>query len=141
MAQLTANLVAFVNEVRAVPATPILVTSLSRRSFNTTTCRVIENLADVTAAAKEAAKQSGADIIDLNAASTKYLNAIGPGNAATYNLVPADFTHLNGEGSVVFGNLVAMLIDEEVPGLGRWVRPVKRIELALKKGEYIYPEL
>lgn len=141
MAQLTANLVAFVDEVRAVPATPILVTSISRRRFNNSTGLVTENLADVTAAAKEAAKQSGADIIDLNAASTKYLNAIGPSNAATYNLIPTDFTHLNGEGSVVFGNLVAMLIDDEVPELSKWVKPVKKIEKALKKGVYIFPEL
>ncbi|KAI8936360.1 hypothetical protein NX059_006772 [Plenodomus lindquistii] len=141
MAQLTANLVSFVNEVRAVPATPILVTSLSRRRFKTDTGLVNENLADVTAAAKEAAKQSGAEIIDLNAASTKYLNSIGEANAATYNLVATDFTHLNGEGSVVFGNLVAMLIDAEVAEVAKYVKPVKKVEQALKKGTYIFPKV
>lgn len=65
MKQLTANLVAFVKEVRAIPATPILVTSLSRRRFNSSG-KVTENLADVTAAAKAAASQSGATIIDLS---------------------------------------------------------------------------
>ncbi|KAF2856379.1 carbohydrate esterase family 12 protein [Plenodomus tracheiphilus IPT5] len=141
MAQLTANLVAFVNEVNAVPATPILVTSLSRRRFNNATGLVSESLADVTAAAKEAAKQTGADIIDLNAASTKYLNQIGAADAATYNLNPTDFTHLNGEGSVVFGNLVAMLIGEEVQEVRKWVKPVKAVEKALKKGVYIFPKV
>lgn len=140
MAQLTDNLVAFVNEARAVSATPILVTSLSRRRFNNATGLVTENLADVTAAAKDAAKKSSAKIIDLNAASTKYLNAIGAANAATYNLAPADFTHLNNEGSVVFGNLVALLISEQLPELKKWVKAEEGISKALKKGQYVFPE-
>lgn len=139
MADLTANLVTFVREVRAVNATPILVTSITRRRFNNATGLVVENLADVTAAAKEAARQSGADLIDLNAASTKYVNAIGATNAATYNLNPTDFTHLNDQGSVVFGSLVAMLIDGRLPELKHWVEPMNSIEKALSKGQYIFP--
>ncbi|KAF1917652.1 SGNH hydrolase-type esterase domain-containing protein [Ampelomyces quisqualis] len=138
MAKLTANLVKFVNEVRAVPATAILVTSLSRRRFSTSTGKINENLADVTAATKEAATKTGAKIIDLNAASTKYLNAIGPENAATYNLNPTDFTHLNSQGSVVFGNMVAVLIDEALPELKQHVVPVTKIATALGKGEYYF---
>jgi hypothetical protein len=140
MADLTANLVAFVNEVRAVPATPIIVTSLSRRSYGSSG-HVSLSLADVTAAAKAAAEQSGADIIDLNGASMKYLNAIGADNAHTYNLNPTDNTHVNVAGSQVFGNLVAMLIDEEVPAVKKYVQPVKSIQTALQKGTYIYPTL
>jgi lysophospholipase L1-like esterase len=141
MADLTANLVAFVREVRAVPATPIIVTSLSRRSFSSSTGKVSESLADVTAAAKAAAKQSGADIIDLNGASEKYLNAIGEKNAHTYNLNPTDNTHVNVAGSQVFGNLVAMLIDQEVPAVKKYVVPVKSVQQALSNGVYVYPEL
>jgi lysophospholipase L1-like esterase len=141
MADLTANLIAFVKEVRDVPATPIIVTSLSRRSFSSSTGKVSESLADVTAAAKAAAKQSGALIIDLNGASTKYLNAIGPDNAHTYNLNPTDNTHVNVAGSQVFGNLVAMLLDAEVPALKKYVVPVKSVERALEKGVYVFPEL
>lgn len=139
MADLTANLIKFVDEVRAAGATPILVTSLSRRRFSTSTGKITENLADVTAAAKEAAAKSKADIIDLNAASTKYLNSIGADNAATYNLNPTDFTHLNAEGSVVFGNLVAQLIDVEVPEVKKYVVPVKKVAAALNAGTYIFP--
>jgi lysophospholipase L1-like esterase len=143
MAQLTANLVTFVDEVRAINAVPILVTSLSRRRFrnSTTPPSVNENLADVKAAAQEAAERTGAHIIDLNAASTLYLNQIGPENAAEYNLGPTDFTHLNGEGSVVFGNQVAMLIREEVPELAEWIEPVHEIQKALEEGKFIFPEV
>lgn len=141
MAMLTDNLIKFVDEVREIGATPILVTSLSRRKFSNSTGKVTESLADVTAAAKEAASKSKAEIIDLNAASTKYLNSIGAGNAATYNLNPTDFTHLNGEGSVVFGSMVAALIDEEIPKLKRYVVPVKDIAAALEDGKYIFPDV
>jgi hypothetical protein len=117
-----------------------LVTSLSRRRFSNSTGRINENLADVTVAAKEAASETGANIIDLNAGSTKYLNAIGPDNAATYNLSPTDFTHLNDEGSIVFGNMVAVLIDEVLPELKKYVVPVKKIVKALEEGEYYFPK-
>jgi hypothetical protein len=141
MDELTDNLIKFVDEVREIGATPILVTSLSRRRFSNNTGKVTENLADVTAAAKEAASKSKAEIIDLNAASTRYLNSIGADNAATYNLNPTDFTHLNGEGSVVFGNLVATLIDEEISKLKKHVVPVKDIAAALEDGKYIFPDV
>jgi lysophospholipase L1-like esterase len=139
-AALTTNLVAYVNEVRDVGATPILVTSLSRRSYGTDG-KIKLNLADVAAATEEAASKSGASIIDLNAASTEYLNAIGAEKAHTYNLIPTDNTHLNAAGSVVFGNLVAMLIREEIPALSKYVKPVASVQKALQTGVYILPEV
>jgi len=140
IAQFTANLIAFVEEVRLVPATPILVTSLSRRRFSNSTGKVTENLADVSAATKDAAEQTGAYIIDLNAASTSYLNAIGPEKAAMYNLNPTDFTHLNSQGSELFGNMVAGLIEEEVREVERYVQEEKEIAKAVGKGVYWFPE-
>jgi lysophospholipase L1-like esterase len=139
MAQFTANLIKFVDEVRAIPATPILVTSLSRRRFSTSTGKINENLKDVVAATKEAARKTGASIIDLNTASTQYLNAIGEDRAATYNLKATDFTHLNSQGSVVFGNMVAMLLGDSVPEVKEYVVPVAKIAKALKAGEYYFP--
>ncbi|KAL9084809.1 MAG: hypothetical protein Q9165_007877 [Trypethelium subeluteriae] len=134
--EFTANLVQFVTDVRNVPATPILVTSLSRRNYENTTDgpRIVENLADVTAAAIDAAQQAGCEYINLNQASEKYLNEIGPDDAYTYNLNPTDYTHLNDEGSIVFGNLVAMLMDQNVTGVGEYVSPEEEIAQALSEG-------
>ncbi|KAG8628922.1 hypothetical protein KVT40_002787 [Elsinoe batatas] len=137
MALLTANLEKFVAEVRAVPATPVLVTSLSRRSYKNGT--VVLNLADVRAAALQAAENSGAAIIDLNEKSTAYLNAIGETNAQQYNLNPTDTTHLNVAGSVVFGSMVAGLLDEEVKEVRKYVKPVKEIAEAIEEGKFILP--
>jgi len=131
----TNNLVQFVKDVRAIRATPILVTPLSRRKFDLEG-RVIESLADVTAATKKAAELTGAVMIDLNARSTKYLNAIGSDLAHTYNLAPEDNTHLNSGASIVFGSMVAMLIDEAIPKLQKWVKPVKEVAEKLEKDEF-----
>jgi hypothetical protein len=113
MTEFTSNLVAFVDEVNAIGVTPILVTSLSRRRFSSSTGKINENL--------------------------KYLNAIGEEKSATYNLDADDFTHLNSEGSVVFGNMVAMLIREALPELKKYVVPVDEVEEAIEKGEYYFP--
>jgi hypothetical protein len=131
--------VTFVDEVRAVGAIPLLVTSLSRRRFSNTTGMVTQNLADVSAAAQVAAAQSGAKLIDLNGASTRYLNAIGAERASRFNLKEGDYTHLNSGGSVVFGNLVAVLMREVVPELRRWIRPDGEVVEKLREGEFYWP--
>ncbi|KAJ5112758.1 hypothetical protein N7532_000803 [Penicillium argentinense] len=121
VSQYTDNLEKFVAEVRDVDATPILVTPLSRRNYDNSTGHpaIIEDLADQTAATITAAGRSGTAVIDLNKASTAYLNAIGPEKAWSYNLNADDHTHLNVEGSVVFGGMVAELIQREFPELKR----------------------
>lgn len=141
IAEFTANLVQFVKDVEAVKAIPVLVTSLSRRQYQETSSgeRIIENLADVANAAKAAAKQSGSAIIDLNAASEKYLNAIGPKDAYTYNRIPTDYTHLNSEGSIVFGNMVASLLDAAIKDLEGYVSPEAQIAKDLDSGTYYFP--
>src|ERR1700712_2873101 len=87
----------------------ILVTPISRRNFNSSGL-VIEDLADQRVATIAVAQSMGVDYIDLNEESTNYLDAIGSADAATYNRVPNDFTHLNPSGSVVFGDMVSLLL-------------------------------
>ncbi|EUC28923.1 carbohydrate esterase family 12 protein [Bipolaris zeicola 26-R-13] len=135
--QYSANLARFVQDILDVSAWPILVTPLSRRNFDSAG-RIKEDLADMAAATLKVAKQIGAQYIDLNAASTKYLNAIGPDKAHTYNLSPSDNTHLNDGGSIVFGNMVALLMNEGLIQLNtHYVSPIKDIEDKLEKDEYV----
>lgn len=75
---------------------------------------MIENLAEHSAAALEVAATEHAASIDLNRKSTDYVNAIGQANADLYNLATAvgaskDRTHLNEEGSVLFGTMGTFL--------------------------------
>lgn len=94
----------------------ILVSSLSRRGYEGDPERIVENLANEAAAALAVANEKGALSIDLNRASTDYLNAIGSADAWTYNLASNDRTHLNAAGEVVFGNMVAWLLGNSAEG-------------------------
>lgn len=119
------------------------MTSLTRRGFNSSGV-VKEDLAVQANATIVAAKAVGALYIDLNRASTNYVNAIGATNAATYNLDADDFTHLNSAGSVVFGNMVSGLIDKAVGAsqgldIKKYTTPNATIASAIAAGKYIYP--
>jgi lysophospholipase L1-like esterase len=109
------NLATFASEVEKAGATPILVTPLTRRTFNTTTKRVIENLSNETATTLDVAQSNDLHVIDLNKASTAYVNAIGQKGADTYNwgengTTGTDRTHLNPWGEVVFARMVSDLL-------------------------------
>ncbi|PMD17793.1 carbohydrate esterase family 12 protein [Hyaloscypha hepaticicola] len=81
----SANLKELALEAKATGARPILVTPLSRRNYNSSGL-IIEDLAPQRNATIQVARSNGIDFIDLNAASTKYLNSIGKAKAVTYNL-------------------------------------------------------
>ncbi|KAL5361198.1 esterase [Aspergillus floccosus] len=139
----TSNLEQFAAEVLNAGGTPILVTPLSRRNYDNSsgTPTIIENLADQRAATIDAADTVGVGYIDLNRASTDYLNSIGPQDAYTYNLKAGDQTHLNVQGSQVFGAMVAELIRKEFPCLGEAgvVHVDPDLLMALEDGEYYWP--
>ena len=119
----------------------ILVTPISRRNFNSSGL-VTEDLADQRTATVAVAQSIGIDYIDLNEASTKYLDAIGSADAATYNRIPTDFTHLNPTGSVVFGDMVSFLLTtttEAGKQLSQYTRPNHEVVAAIERGAYIFP--
>ncbi|KAH7378336.1 esterase [Pyrenochaeta sp. MPI-SDFR-AT-0127] len=115
LADYKTNLGRFADEVKTAGGTPILASPLTRRSFNSTTQRVIENLANERVTTLAVAKEKKLHFIDLNKASTDYVNAIGNTASAKYNLSPSDRTHLNEWGGVVFSRLVSDLIWEKYP--------------------------
>ncbi|KAH7393676.1 SGNH hydrolase-type esterase domain-containing protein [Cadophora sp. MPI-SDFR-AT-0126] len=135
----TANLETFAKEVLAAGGTPIMTTSLTRRGFNSTTGKVIENLAEQAAATISLAKSLHVPYIDLNRASTDYINSIGSPLADTYNLSPDDRTHLNPNGELLFGTMVSTLISSELKDGRKWTRANATIAAALASGTYILP--
>ncbi|KAK2044900.1 SGNH hydrolase [Colletotrichum somersetense] len=123
LGQYQTNLANLAGEVRALGATPVLVTPLTRRSFDSAVV-VTNNLANErerTIAAAAAA--GGVTYVDLNLNSRKYVQAVGEAKAHSYNLAPGDNTHLNDEGSVVFGRLVADLLLQKETRLAQWFTP------------------
>lgn len=104
-------------DVRAIGGVPVLVTSLSRRTFKDG--KVVQDLNDYAAATRKVGAELDLTVVDLNAMSTALLNhmtqaeadafdAVGHVDAGAENKTPAlDRTHLNPRGQVVFGRIVA----------------------------------
>lgn len=103
-----ANLENLANEVRKFGGIPLLVTPLTRRAFSGN--KVVENLANERAATIAAAAKTKSYLVDLNAASTWYINALGKDQSQVFNLAQGDRTHLNGRGEVVFGRMMVDLL-------------------------------
>ena len=125
--------------MQAAGGHPVLVTPLSRRNYNSSN-KVIEDLAQQRQATISVAQFLSISYIDLNLASTNYLNVIGKINAITYNLVPTDMTHLNPHGSLLFGNMVSGLLTE---ALGANVKGYLNVNAtiweAIQEGMFILP--
>jgi lysophospholipase L1-like esterase len=104
-------------DVRAIGGIPVLVTSLSRRTFKDG--KVVEDLNDYAAATRKVGAELGITVIDLNAISTAMLDkmtqeqadqfdALQHPDAKAENTQPTlDRTHLNPHGQEVFGRIVA----------------------------------
>ena len=121
-----ANMTAFVAEARAAGRRPVLITSLTRRTFDASG-RLDDTLGPWVAATRRVAAETGTPLIDLYRASTALCVELGPEGCERLSPPkpgPAlDRTHLNSEGALVFGNLVADLVRAAIPELRPWIDP------------------
>jgi pectinesterase len=120
-----ANMTRYVDDVRAIGATPILVTSLVRRLFKddgtirTTQTPYVETVRAV-------AKERKVTLVDLHAISLA--DAEHAGDEVWADLSPRDDkgqidrTHLNAKGSEVVGRMVVNALKEAMPDLARVFR-------------------
>lgn len=122
------------NQVKAAGGTPVILTSLTRRGFKNGV--LVDNLADVSEAAKKAAAAVGVAVLDLNAVSKAYVQAIGSADADKYNLGGTDHTHLNLHGEAVFGRMVADLLVGWEPAFSRAITPDAETSKKLAEGVY-----
>ncbi|CAJ2502100.1 Uu.00g049530.m01.CDS01 [Anthostomella pinea] len=131
------NLINFANEVKALGGTPLLTSSLTRRAIPAGADQdnnATDSLHDQRLAAIAAAAATNSTVIDLNAASLAYVDAIGKTAAWAYNWNGTDTTHLNPRGTVVFGRMVADLVVRAEPCLGRWFTPNETLSYAIWNG-------
>ena len=119
------NMERYVDEVRALGATPILVTSLVRRIYNDDgTIRTTQT--PYVDAVRAIAKAKGVALVDLHAISRD--DAEHAGDEAWADLSPRDDkgaidrTHLNAKGSEVVGRVVADALRAAVPALAPYLR-------------------
>ena len=116
------NLARYVDEVRAIGATPILVTSLVRRNFDPANPgKIKSSLAPYVDAMKRLAAEKNVPLVDLHARSLALCEQLGPVETAKLNPLKADgttdTTHLNATGSTVFARLVMEELRRVVPVL------------------------
>jgi lysophospholipase L1-like esterase len=123
------------SQIKSAGATPIILTSLTRRVF--TNGKLVDSLADVAEAAKKAAAAVDVTLLDLNAASKKYVQAIGSAKADMYNLSEGDRTHLNAHGTTVFGRMVADLIVGWEGSLEDYITPDPGMSSKIAQGIYV----
>jgi lysophospholipase L1-like esterase len=125
------NLKRYVEEARAHGIVPVLVTPLTRRYYGDDG-KIHSDLLAHAEAMKKVAAEEHTPLIDLQADSIAYLdtltevqaNALGiTKKDAQGNTIP-DKTHLNAEGSYIFGRIVAVDLGKAVPALAKFVRPV-----------------
>lgn len=111
------------------------MSSLTRRVFQGG--ELVDSLHDQRLAAIAAAEQTDSIVIDLNAASIKYITAIGRDAANEYNWGDdkKDTTHLNPWGEVVFGRMMADLITDALPDLESYFTPNKTMSDRIANGQ------
>lgn len=118
----------YISDVQAMGAVPVLVTSLSRRTFKDG--KIVEDLKDYARATREVGIKDSITVIDLNSISTSMLNRMGQEEADKFNAVgqekervaagksTIDRTHLNPDGQKVFGRIVAEQLARTLVELG-----------------------
>lgn len=121
-----ANMARFVDEVRAIGATPILVTSLVRRTFaKDAPSKLTSTLGPWVEAVKRVAAEKRVPLVDLDASSRAFCERLGPAETATFDLPktdgPPDTTHLDAAGSLAFARLVVADLRKAVPALAPWL--------------------
>jgi lysophospholipase L1-like esterase len=123
------NLKRYMTEARAAGITPILVTPLTRRYFGADG----EIHSDLTAycdAMRGVAREMRVPLIDLQAESIAYLDEVGEAEGNTLGITKKDIdgktipdkTHLNWQGSYVFGRMVAAGLGKAVPQWKKYVQ-------------------
>lgn len=123
------------DQITAAGGTPVILTPLTRRTF--TDGKLDDSLADVSEASRKAAQAVGVPMLDLNAASKVYVQAIGSSDADTYNLAFGDWTHLNEHGATVFARIVADLVVEGKLALRGYITPDEEMSRKIKQGIYV----
>jgi lysophospholipase L1-like esterase len=127
--QYVENLTRFVTEARAAGITPVLVTPLTRRYFESDG-KIHSDLTEYCEAMRGVAQEMNVPLVDLQDESIAYLDKIGEAEGAALGITKKDVdgktipdkTHLNWQGSYVFGRMVAVGLGKAVPRMKKYVR-------------------
>lgn len=113
------SLLEYAKEATKRGAKVVIVTPVSRRSFGAEG-KIVSNLGEFPEAARLAAKEAGVALIDLNAMSQRFYEAMGV-EASKQAFAPGDNTHHNNYGSYEIAKCVVKGIVESKLELARFV--------------------
>lgn len=109
----------YVGEARRRGATPVLVTSMHRRKFDAAG-GIVNTLGDYPQAVRDVAREVGAPLVDLQAMSAAFYEALGPDQAwKAFNDGGKDATHHDNYGAYQLAQCVVSGIRAAVPDLAR----------------------
>jgi lysophospholipase L1-like esterase len=128
MAQYEQNLRDFITEARAAGIKPVFATPITRRYFEDG--KIHSDLIPHAVTMKRVAADMHVPLIDLHSDSIEYLDRMGELQAQALGITKkdpegntiSDKTHLNWEGSYVFGRMVAVDLGKAVPALANFVK-------------------
>lgn len=124
----------FIAEVRKKGGIPVLVTSMMRRTFDSSG-KIIQTLGDYPEAVRQTAREENAALIDLNAMSKTMYETWGPeASVKAFVHFPAntypgqvrelkDDTHFTPFGAYEIARIIVKGIKENVPALGKHLKP------------------
>ena len=138
-----ANMARYAQETRALGGTPVLVTPLTRRTFQGPNLH--DTLGPWAQATRQAAAQEHAILLDLNADSAAAVQRMGQAEADTLAMEPPrkadpvpldpnqvepvgktkscfDWTHLGPKGADVFGAMVARELARAAPAIAPYLK-------------------
>lgn len=128
------NLVRFVREARERGGIPVLLTPVSRRSFDSSGA-FVDRHGDYPGTVREVAAELSVPLIDLHKTSVELLQRLGPEQSirlflwtepGEYRLIPQgkrDNTHFTKRGAIEFASMVATGIRESALPLSAWLSP------------------
>jgi lysophospholipase L1-like esterase len=118
-----ANLRQYVREIRATGARPVLITSLTRRTFKDG--KLEDTLGPWADATRKVAAEEKIPVLDLNTDSAAAVQKMGSIEADKLAMPEPsfDYTHLGEKGSVFFGRMVADELAKAVPELRPYIKP------------------
>ncbi len=111
----------YVNESREIGAMPILVSSVTRRTFGKDG-KVRPSLLPWAKAVKSVSSEMKVPFIDLHTASVNYHNKIGEKASMILNAEPKDKTHLNKKGAEAIANLLVVELKQVTPDLAAYLK-------------------
>lgn len=110
----------FIRQAREHGAIPVLITSMNRRTFDAGG-RITNSLGDYPEAVRQTGREENVPVIDLNAMSKVFYEALGPAEAVKA-FADGDATHHDNYGSYELARCVAEGIREAKLPLAKYLR-------------------